>query len=133
MTPEERRHCGVLVNGPFTKWQKKTIKVNNHATLAYHLAAKSRALGFMKWVEFSEQRLTVKIDAERAKSIRKNRHITKCRGQGYDGAANMSSNRVGTQACIKRASPLAVYVHCNSHKLNLLSFVRAASNQNGIG
>ena len=43
-----------------------------------------------------------------------------CRGQGYDGASNMSSERVGTQAYIKERSPLAVYVHCSSHKLNLV-------------
>lgn len=45
--------------------------------------------------------------------------ITKCRGQGYDGAGAMSSMRVGVQARIKEVSPLALYVHCNSHVLNL--------------
>ncbi|CAC5408033.1 unnamed protein product [Mytilus coruscus] len=45
--------------------------------------------------------------------------ITKCRGQGYDGAAAMSSMRVGVQARIKERAPLALYVHCNSHVLNL--------------
>jgi hypothetical protein len=30
------------------------------------------------------------------------------------------SDQKGTQACIKRASPRAAYVHCNSHKLNLV-------------
>ena len=41
------------------------------------------------------------------------------RGQGYDGASNMSSAR-GVQGRIKEKSPLAVYMHCNSHVLNLV-------------
>jgi hypothetical protein len=41
-------------------------------------------------------------------------------GQGYDGASNMSSNRVGVQAKIKLKAPLATYVHCNGHCLNLI-------------
>lgn len=40
--------------------------------------------------------------------------ITKARGQAYDGASAMSSYRVGVQARIR-----ALYVHCNSHVLNL--------------
>lgn len=31
----------------------------------------------------------------------------------------MSSMRVGVQARIKEVSPLSLYVHCNSHVLNL--------------
>lgn len=48
--------------------------------------------------------------------------IQKCRGQGYDGAAAMSSNRCGVQAVIRERVPSAVcvYVHCASHCLNLV-------------
>lgn len=42
------------------------------------------------------------------------------RGQGYDGASNMSSNRVGVQALIREHSPLAFYTHCSGHCLNLV-------------
>ena len=42
------------------------------------------------------------------------------RGQGYDGASNMSSDAVGVQGRIKREAPLATYVHCNGHCLNLV-------------
>lgn len=42
------------------------------------------------------------------------------RGQGYDGASNMSSAKVGVQAHIMREAPLSTYVHCNSHSLNLV-------------
>ena len=48
--------------------------------------------------------------------------IKNIRGQGYDGASNMSSSRVGLQAltCIKEKAPLAIYTHCSGHCLNLV-------------
>ena len=46
--------------------------------------------------------------------------ISNCRGQGYDGAANMSSEAVGTQAFIKRLCPKAIYTHCCGHNLALV-------------
>uniref|UniRef100_A0A671VMP9 DUF4371 domain-containing protein n=1 Tax=Sparus aurata TaxID=8175 RepID=A0A671VMP9_SPAAU len=46
--------------------------------------------------------------------------IADCRGQGYDGASNMSSENVGVQALIKKDAPKAVYMHCNGHCLNLV-------------
>ena len=44
-----------------------------------------------------------------------------CRGQGYDGAANMSGVYSGfrMQTRIKEMEPLAKYVHCAAHNLNL--------------
>ena len=42
------------------------------------------------------------------------------RGQGYDGASNMSSHKVGVQAKIEDVVPLATYVHCSRHCLNLV-------------
>ena len=42
------------------------------------------------------------------------------RGQGYDGASNMSSASVGVQARILIKAPLATYVCCNGHCLNLI-------------
>ena len=46
--------------------------------------------------------------------------VTNMRGQGYDGASNMSSSTSGVQAQIKKEAPLATYVHCNAHCLNLV-------------
>ena len=43
-----------------------------------------------------------------------------CRGQGYDGAANMSGHLSGAQAFISNKYPLAKYVHCVAHSLNLV-------------
>ena len=45
--------------------------------------------------------------------------ISKCRGQGYDGASCMSSQKAGVQSRIKALSPLALYMHCRCHVLNL--------------
>jgi len=39
-------------------------------------------------------------------------------GQGYDGATNMSSRRVGVQERIQKVAPLATYFHCSGHCLN---------------
>ncbi|XP_060845789.1 zinc finger MYM-type protein 1-like [Rhopalosiphum padi] len=41
------------------------------------------------------------------------------RGQGYDGAAAMSGEFNGVQALIRKTHPLAFYVHCSAHVLNL--------------
>ena len=43
------------------------------------------------------------------------------RGQAYDGAANMAGAYNGTQAIIKRTQPLALYLHCSAHCVNLVT------------
>ena len=45
--------------------------------------------------------------------------ITKLRGQAYDGAGNMAGRIRGTAALITAQYPLALYIHCASHSLNL--------------
>ena len=40
------------------------------------------------------------------------------RGQGYDGASNMSGKCHGVQARVKVLYPLAMYIHCCNHVLN---------------
>ncbi|XP_034088842.1 zinc finger MYM-type protein 1-like [Gymnodraco acuticeps] len=44
----------------------------------------------------------------------------KCRGQGYDGASNMSGVYSGVQKHIRDKEPNAVYIHCAAHNLNLV-------------
>ncbi|XP_064468707.1 zinc finger MYM-type protein 1-like [Ornithodoros turicata] len=46
--------------------------------------------------------------------------IGKCRGQCYDGAANMKGQRSGLQALIQQEEPRALYVHCIAHVINLV-------------
>lgn len=43
-----------------------------------------------------------------------------CRGQGYDGASTMSGIYNGVQKLVQDKQPLAVYVHCAAHNLNLV-------------
>ncbi|XP_060598675.1 zinc finger MYM-type protein 1-like [Ruditapes philippinarum] len=45
--------------------------------------------------------------------------ILKLRGQCYDGAGNMAGKYNGVQALVRERVPLASYVHCKSHCLNL--------------
>ncbi|XP_050546049.1 uncharacterized protein LOC126908181 [Daktulosphaira vitifoliae] len=49
-----------------------------------------------------------------------NLNLSKLRGQGYDGAANMSGVYSGVQARLKSKQKLATYIHCASHNLNLV-------------
>ena len=42
-----------------------------------------------------------------------------CRGQAYDGAAAMSSDRCGAQAEVRKVAPYATCTHCRSHAINL--------------
>lgn len=46
--------------------------------------------------------------------------LAKLRGQGYDGAANMSGVYSGLQARIRQRNPSARFVHCCTHNLNLV-------------
>ena len=45
--------------------------------------------------------------------------LEKLRGQAYDGAGNMAGSVNGTAALISAKYPLALYMHCASHCLNL--------------
>jgi len=55
--------------------------------------------------------------------------IKDCYGQGYDGAASMSNERVGIQANNLAHAPKGVYVHCASHCLILLYLMPVHFNQ----
>ena len=46
--------------------------------------------------------------------------INNCRGQCYDNASNMSGTYKGVQARIKQVNPLAEWVPCAAHTLNLV-------------
>ena len=51
--------------------------------------------------------------------IRCNLPLALCRGQAYDGAANMQGRRTGVATRIKNEQPAALPVHCCAHSLNL--------------
>lgn len=46
--------------------------------------------------------------------------LENCRGQGYDNGANMKGKKSGVQKRILDCSPLAFYMPCGCHSLNLL-------------
>ena len=45
--------------------------------------------------------------------------INKCRGQCYDGAANVSGHVAGLRSKVLEKESLTLHVHCRAHKLNL--------------
>ena len=51
--------------------------------------------------------------------IRLNLAVSDCRGQCYDGAANMAGIRNGVATQIRAEEPRAIYSHCYGHALNL--------------
>ena len=68
------------------------------------------------------ERITGEAIAENILAFLKENNVpvTNMRGHGCDGASNMSSCTSGVQARIKKEAPLATYVHCNGHCLNLV-------------
>lgn len=45
--------------------------------------------------------------------------ISLCRGQCYDGAANMAGHFTGVAKRLQEEEPRALFVHCLAHALNL--------------
>ena len=58
--------------------------------------------------------------------------LWKCRGQGYDGAANMSGMYKGLKARIRTLNEKALYVHCKPHCLNLVLVEASTSNKHFV-
>ena len=46
--------------------------------------------------------------------------IRNCRGEGYDGAAEVSGQINGLSAHMYRINFKAIYTHCHSHRLSLV-------------
>lgn len=51
--------------------------------------------------------------------VRMNISLSKCRGQCYDGAINMTGAKKGVAANITKQELRAIYTHCYGHALNL--------------
>ena len=45
--------------------------------------------------------------------------ISRLRGQGYDGASNMSGEFIGLKSIILKENESAFFVHCFAHQLQL--------------
>ncbi|KAK0141195.1 Zinc finger MYM-type protein 1 [Merluccius polli] len=53
--------------------------------------------------------------------LRLNLPLSGLRGQTYDGAANMSGHLSGMQGLVRRVQPLATFIHCGPHCVNLVT------------
>ena len=53
--------------------------------------------------------------------LRMNFDLHSCRGQCYDGAANMSGTKNGVSSQIKLEESRVIFVHCYGHALNLVA------------
>ena len=60
--------------------------------------------------------------------LRFNLPLSSLRGQTYDGASSMSGQYTGCQALVKQKNPLALYVHCGAHCINLVMETVATCN-----
>ena len=45
---------------------------------------------------------------------------SKCRGQCFDGASNMTGHQKGVATQIAQEEPRALFTHCYGHSLNLV-------------
>ena len=74
----------------------------------------------MKFVEYKKGtsgELVASLIESTCQSLSLDLH--KCRGQGYDGATNISGSVSGASSIIISKYSKALYFHCASHKLNL--------------
>ncbi|XP_042465980.1 zinc finger MYM-type protein 1-like [Zingiber officinale] len=55
--------------------------------------------------------------------------VARLRGQGYDGASNMSGEFNGLKSLIMKENSYALYVHCFAHQLQLVVVAVAQANQ----
>lgn len=78
---------------------------------------KERAVGFMETADLSAQGISLKI-LEVLQPLELD--PTLCVGFCFDGASVMSGNRGGVHVLLKQTFKQVVYVHCNSHRLNLV-------------
>lgn len=53
--------------------------------------------------------------------------LQNCRGQSYDNASNMAGRCTGVQTRIKQLNPLASFVPCSAHSLNLVGMCAVES------
>ena len=73
-------------------------------------------LGFLHCLSTSGEALA-KLISDHIKEL--DLDIANCRGQGYDGAGNMSGEYSGCAARIRLCNELALYCHCQCHSLSL--------------
>ena len=76
-----------------------------------------RAVGFVETDKMTAEAISAKI-LEVLEPLQLDPGL--CVGFGFDGASVMSGNRGGVHVILKKTFTHALYVHCNSHRLNLV-------------
>ena len=82
-----------------------------------NLLIREEFLGFTPLKEMDAETIAETIMDQRNKY---GLNLNKLRGQGYDGCFTMAGKENGVQVRIKSDYPLAVFVHCSAHRLNLV-------------
>lgn len=88
----------------------------NKKPVPVDIVIKESFLGFIPIENQTSENLTNEI----INAVNKISNLRKLRGQGYDGAANMSGMYSGVQARILKVAKNAPFVHCAAHNLNLV-------------
>ena len=85
-------------------------------TVGKQFEVRERFLGLYETSSTTSEHLT---DIIKDTFIRCSLSFNSLRGQCYDGASNMKGVHAGVQARIASIQPLALYIHCCNHSLNL--------------
>ena len=107
----------------FTLMADEVTDVSNKEQVAVCLRSTNENFGVHE--DFIGLHVVESIEADVLVSVLKdvllwlNLSINNCRGQCYDGAANMAGARTGVATQITREEPKAIYTHCYGHALNL--------------
>ena len=67
----------------------------------------------------TSQHIPLSVLSEIYMLVRMNFSLSRCRGQCYDGAANMKGGNTGVAKQLLDEEPRALYTHCYGHALNL--------------
>ncbi|KAJ4947757.1 hypothetical protein JOQ06_009790 [Pogonophryne albipinna] len=78
---------------------------------------KERAVGFLETGDMHANAISAKI-LQVLEPLQLDPKL--CVGFGFDGASVMSGNKGGVHMILKKTFPHAIYVHCHSHRLNLV-------------
>ncbi|KAI5637529.1 zinc finger MYM-type protein 1-like [Phthorimaea operculella] len=75
---------------------------------------------FIKYVDVSSDRTAATLSSTILEILKEYDCLSKLIAQTYDGAAVLSSDLNGVQALVRQKCPLALYVWCSAHILNLI-------------
>jgi hypothetical protein len=87
---------------------------------------------FLHFIKFDDKGAEAIADLIVAKLKEDHLDIKDIRGQGYDNAATMAGIHSGVQRRILDINPLATYIPCNNHSLNLAGVHSSQASVNGI-